>query len=206
MSSEEYLARIRTKRDGSTSSSGSGSSSGNGESPSMVLVDARSAAEMEVSIIPGAVPLCEFEHDIVRTLRQSVVVVVYCTIGYRSGMEARRLGETYGLRGRVRNLDGIVSYTFAVGDSSDESMHLVKPDTGERTSAVHTFGPTWNCVHPNFETFHFNAPELALRSAAVGLVSALRFTQHLHYKTRQCCDCTGNGSGKQSTQVVTCRN
>jgi len=37
------------------------------------------------------------------------VVVTYCTIGYRSGLEAQRLRDQYNLN--VRNLDGIVSYT-----------------------------------------------------------------------------------------------
>ena len=158
--------------------------------PSMVLIDARSSAERSISIIPGAISLAEFEQNIVTTLSPDASVVVYCTIGYRSGIEARRLKEKLdGLDGRIQNLDGIVPYTHAIGDMSDQSMQLIKPDTGERTNVVHMFGRTWNCVHSRFETVHFNAPELALRSSQAGLVSTLRFIQHLLHKTKQRCTC-----------------
>mmetsp|Transcript_2722 Transcript_2722/g.7989 ORF Transcript_2722/g.7989 Transcript_2722/m.7989 type:complete len:233 (+) Transcript_2722:133-831(+) len=183
LSSEEYVSALRRA-----------------DRPSMVLIDARSSAERSTSIIPGAIALAEFEQNIATTLSPDASVVVYCTIGYRSGMEARRLKEKHGLDGRIRNLDGIVSYTHAIGDMSDESVQLIKPDTGETTNIVHIFGRTWDCVHLSFETVHFNAPELALRSTQVGLVSTLRFTQHLHYKTRQCCNCMGYG--EQSRQAI----
>ena len=166
----------------------------------VVLVDARSTPERDVSMIPGAVSLREFEQDVVRTLPADATVVVYCTIGYRSGYSARRLAEQFGLEGRIRNLDGIVSYTHAVGDSSDESIQLVNSETGERTDAVHIFGPTWNCVHSKYHTVHFDAPELALRSCKVGLISALRLTQHLCYKAGKCCKCARKGG--QSNQIV----
>ena len=166
----------------------------------VVLVDARSTPERDVSMIPGAVSLREFEQEIVRTLPADATVVIYCTIGYRSGLASRHLGEKYGLEGRIRNLDGIVSYTHAVGDRPDESIQLVNSQTGERTDEVHIFGPTWNCVHSKYHTVHFDAPELAWRSCKVGLVSALRLTQHLCYKARKCCKCAGKG--EQSSQIV----
>ena len=173
MSSEEYISTLRRA-----------------DRPSMVLIDARSSAERSISIIPGAISLAEFEQNIVTTLSPDASVVVYCTIGYRSGIEARRLKEKHdGLDGRIHNLDGIVPYTHAIGDMSDQSMQLIKPDTGERTNVVHIFGRTWNCVHSRFETVHFNAPELALRSSQAGLVSTLRFIQHLLHKTKQRCTC-----------------
>lgn len=169
MSSEEYISTLRRA-----------------DRPSMVLIDARSSAERSISIIPGAISLAEFEQNIVTTLSPDASVVVYCTIGYRSGIEARRLKEKHdGLDGRIQNLDGIVPYTHAIGDMFDQSMQLIKPDTGERTNVVHIFGRTWNCVHSRFETVYFNAPELALRSSQAGLVSTLRFIQHLLHKTRQ---------------------
>ena len=163
------------------------------QQPPIVLVDARSAPERDVSMIPGAVSLGEFEQDIVKKLPPDATVVVYCTIGYRSGVSARRLGEKHGIEGRIRNLDGIVSYTHAVGDNPDESIQLVNSETGESTNIVHIFGPTWNCVHEKYKTVHFDVPELAVRSCQVGLTSALRFSQHFYYKARKCCNCTGKG-------------
>ena len=172
ISSEEYISTLRRA-----------------DRPSMVLIDARSSAERSISIIPGAISLAEFEQNIVTTLSPDASVVVYCTIGYRSGIEARRLKEKHdGLDGRIQNLDGIVPYTHAIGDMSDQSMQLIDA-TGERTNVVHIFGRTWNCVHSRFETVHFNAPELALRSSQAGLVSTLRFIQHLLHKTKQRCTC-----------------
>lgn len=186
MSSEELLElRGKCKR---------ANENDDGEAPPpLVLVDARSAPERDVSMIPGAVSLGEFEQDIFKKLPPDATVVVYCTIGYRSGVSARRLGEKHGLEGRRRNLDGIVSYTHAVGDNPDESIQLVNSETGERTDVVHIFGRTWDCVHPNYKTSHFDVPELALRSCQVGLISALRFSQHFYYKTRKCCNCAGKG-------------
>lgn len=168
--------------------------------PPIVLVDARSAPERNVSMIPGAASLPEFEQDVVKTLPPDTTVVVYCTIGYRSGLSARRIGEKHGLEGRIRNLDGIVSYTHAVGDSPDESIQLINSKTGERTDVVHIFGPTWNCVHAKYKTVNFNVPELALRSCQVGLISALRFSQHFYHKTSTFCNCAGKG--EQNKQVV----
>ena len=42
-------------------------------------------------------------------------IIFYCTIGYRSGMEAARICDEYNIdRGRVYSLDGIVPYTHAL--------------------------------------------------------------------------------------------
>lgn len=196
MSSEELL-ELRGKCDRTN-----GNDDGEALPPPIVLVDARSAPERNVSIIPGAVSTCEFEQDIVKTLPPDATVVVYCTIGYRSGITARRLGEKYGLEGRIRNLDGIVSYTHAVGDSSDESIQLVNSKTGERTKVVHIFGPTWDCVHARYKTVNFDVSELVLRSCQVGLVSALRLTQHLYFGARRRCNCLGKG-GQINQEVET---
>ena len=54
-----------------------------------VVVDVRSKAESDVSIIPGAITKIEFE----QTESQHVdkAVIAYCTIGYRSGIYVRGL-------------------------------------------------------------------------------------------------------------------
>lgn len=162
----------------------------------IILVDVRSKAERSVSIIPGAISLDAFENNVASTLPPDAIVVCYCTIGYRSGLEARRLKEKHSLEGRIRNLEGIVSYTHAdpvvvgVNDSassSREKPHLVDPFTGEKSDIVHIFGKTWDCVDEAYETTHFSLPVLAVRSVGVGILSSVRLGQHMIYLTKQCC-------------------
>ena len=182
----------------------------------IVVVDVRSEAETLVSIIPGAISLVEFENT-VTTLPSNAVVVCYCTIGYRSGLEARRLKEKYSLEGRIRNLDGIVSYTHAdppvLVDNDDSSSnrrekpHLVNPTTGEKSDMVHIYGNTWNCVDEAYETTHFSFPVLAVRSVGVCLLSTLRYSQHMIYIAKQCCCKKSSVESSTSRPMqVECRN
>ena len=55
----------------------------------IVLIDVRSPEEREVSIIPSAISQAEFESD--RDLYKNKSLIVYCTIGYRSGKYAQKL-------------------------------------------------------------------------------------------------------------------
>jgi rhodanese-related sulfurtransferase len=97
----------------------------------ILLIDVRTAAERAVSVIPGSVPLQQVSHrgsasaaTVQLLLRQDTTVVTYCTIGYRSGMEATRLLHRYPtLEGRIYNLDGIVAYTYlnSANVSNEES-------------------------------------------------------------------------------------
>jgi rhodanese-related sulfurtransferase len=48
-----------------------------------VLVDGREQAEMDVSMLPGAIPVAEFLKA--PNPDGNKTVIVYCTIGYRSG-------------------------------------------------------------------------------------------------------------------------
>ena len=67
----------------------------------VVLVDVRESAEQAVSMIPGAIPVGQFEAE--RNRHDTKQIVVYCTIGYRSGLYAGKLKE---LGQRVVNLKG----------------------------------------------------------------------------------------------------
>lgn len=166
-----------------------------------ILVDVRSKAEQIVSMIPGAITLAEFESrmkdkegedkgDPSRTTSPNfttTVVVTYCTIGYRSGVEARRLRDTY--KCQVLNLDGIVNYTHACAAAADDdgsnnnsrlmdttttSSHpptptfLIEKGTKKPTRRVHVFGPEWNlCDDRLFEVVYFSKLDMALRGAGV---------------------------------------
>ncbi|WP_442505865.1 rhodanese-like domain-containing protein [Novipirellula sp. SH528] len=54
-----------------------------------VIVDVREAEEYQVSMIPGAVTKTQFEKN--KTQYRNHTIVVYCTIGYRSGLYANEL-------------------------------------------------------------------------------------------------------------------
>ena len=160
-------------------------------SKSYTLVDVRSQAERAVSMIPQAVTLDEFESRVKSSPASNAideVVVTYCTIGYRSGLEARRLRDKYGLN--VMNLDGIVSYTHACsaaaahsssamsredsGSGHDKIMHLVEPKSQKPTTKVHVFGPAWNQASNSFDAIYFSKLSMAVRGMGVGFSAFLQ--------------------------------
>jgi rhodanese-related sulfurtransferase len=108
------------------------------ESEDVLLVDARNPPEQEVSMLPGAIRAAELgsylEQDPSRTL------VVYCTIGHRSGLLARKL-QAQGVK--VYNLKGaILSWTHAGNE-------LVDGDGPTRR--VHVAGPNWNLAAEGYK-------------------------------------------------------
>jgi rhodanese-related sulfurtransferase len=143
------------------------------------LVDVRTAAERAVSVIPGSVPLKQIatrgsvSHT--QLLDPDTTVVTYCTIGYRSGMEAIRLLHRFPtLQGRIYNLDGIVAYTYADAttnhpekqpESTDECSPLSPPlqtsvaatttsDPHQKQShRHHLIDPVTNCAVYKVHTF-----------------------------------------------------
>jgi len=113
-----------------------------------LLVDVRTQPERNVSMISGAITLEEFKRNVLPDLldaspsqlvNRPSTLVLYCTIGYRSGMEGRKLQNEYpflfqqqydeekhesfehqNLHGRInpqmkiRNLDGILNFANAL--------------------------------------------------------------------------------------------
>lgn len=96
-----------------------------------VFVDVREPAERAVSVIPGALTLEEFLADPARAAGRPVIV--YCTIGYRSGVAAERLRA----RGvpAVNLAGGILAWLHAGGP-------LVAD--GKPTDRVHVYGAQWD--------------------------------------------------------------
>lgn len=93
------------------------------------LVDVRSEAEMNVSIIPGAITKDEFEAN--RDKYTGRTVIPYCAVGGRSTSYADKLAEQ-GLQ--VKNYKGsILEWVKA-------EQPLVTP-AGEPTDRVFAFGP-----------------------------------------------------------------
>jgi rhodanese-related sulfurtransferase len=92
-----------------------------------VLVDVRSDAEVNVSIIPGAITKAEYEKN--RDNYQGRTVIPYCTIGGRSGTYAKQLAKN-GVR--VKNYEGSILKWVEAG------LPLVTLD-GKPTNRVHTY-------------------------------------------------------------------
>lgn len=126
--------------------------------PDALLVDVRSPAEQAISRLPGAISQTEFEAMLgadpqrdpqgnSQRALQSVPharppVVVYCTIGYRSGLYAVHLAA----RGwPVVNLAGsILAWTHA-------QQPLVDPQ-GQPTDQVHVYGALWDLAAEGYRT------------------------------------------------------
>lgn len=108
------------------------------ERPDIVLVDRREREEQKVSMIPGAVTSEEFERNFEEY--KDKVIVVYCTIGSRSGHYAKRLIRD-GMR--AYNLKGsILAWTHA-------GQKLITE--GKETKRVHVYGRRWNLAPKGYE-------------------------------------------------------
>jgi sodium/bile acid cotransporter 7 len=107
-----------------------------------VVVDGREPEEIAVSRIPGAIPLDELDREAVKESGRRVVV--YCTIGYRSGLCARDLRDegidAWNLRG------SILAWAHA-------GEPLVTPE-GEPTQRVHVYGPKWALAPSGYESVY----------------------------------------------------
>jgi sodium/bile acid cotransporter 7 len=108
----------------------------------VVLVDTRKPAEMEISMLPNAVTKKNFMHN--PNIYKDKTVVVYCTAGYRSGVFARKMAEkgitTYNLQG------GILAWTLEGGKIYDAN--------GE-TNRIHVFGKKWNYAPDGYTVVMF---------------------------------------------------
>jgi rhodanese-related sulfurtransferase len=104
----------------------------------VVLVDRREKREQRVSMLPGAIPSGEFEKNIENY--KDKTIVVYCTIGSRSGYYARELIQkgfaAYNLRG------GILAWIHA-------GQQLVSE--GKETRRVHVYGRRWDLAPKGYE-------------------------------------------------------
>lgn len=104
-----------------------------------VVVDNRAARERAVSFIPGSITKRDFEQAPDRY--RDLPVLVYCTVGCRSGKYATSLRA----RGfDARNLGGgVLGWAFA-------EQEFVTPD-GDGTRRVHVYARRWNALPPGYE-------------------------------------------------------
>lgn len=92
-----------------------------------VVVDVRSDAEVNVSVIPGAITKAQYENN--RDQYAGRLVIAYCTVGGRSGTYAKQLAKD-GVR--VKNYEGSILKWV------DAGLPLVTLK-GEPTIRVHTY-------------------------------------------------------------------
>ncbi len=108
----------------------------------LVLVDARSAEEREVSVIPGAISREEYEAEALGYSGQ--LVVVYCTIGLRSGKYADLL--------RKQGVDAVNLYGSALAWAWAK-QDFASP-SGDRVKRLHVFGKQWDLAPRDYETVY----------------------------------------------------
>lgn len=105
----------------------------------IILVDNREPHEQEVSMIPGAMTDEDFEREIEN--HRDANVVVYCTIGSRSGYyteELRKQGiNAFNLKG------GVLAWAHAGKSFVDEQ--------GNETKRAHVYGTKWNLLPEDYE-------------------------------------------------------
>lgn len=104
----------------------------------IILLDVREFREQQVSIIPGAITKEEFEKDSVRY--KNDMIVLYCTIGYRSGIYTRKLLKRNFQA--VNLIGGVLAWAHA--------GQLFAGLDGE-TKKVHIYGKKWNLLPQGYE-------------------------------------------------------
>jgi len=106
-----------------------------------VLVDVREDHEIQVSIIPGALTQVQFEQQIERY--RNYTVVVYCTIGYRSGHYVNRL-----LKKNIKAVNlagGVLAWAHAGQRFNKE---------GRASKQVHVYGKRWDLLPVDYEAVY----------------------------------------------------
>jgi sodium/bile acid cotransporter 7 len=106
-----------------------------------LLVDAREKREQRVSMIRGAVPAGAFLERLERGREPRGMVVVYCTIGYRSAVLVKKLARR---KVQARNLSGgILMWTH-----HGRPLHR----KGKLTQKLHVYGATWDLAPDGIQT------------------------------------------------------
>ncbi|MDQ2999663.1 MAG: rhodanese-like domain-containing protein [Fibrobacterota bacterium] len=110
----------------------------------LILIDVRQPREQEVSMLPHALTTSQFAAIYAPGIPKHKRLVVYCTIGYRSGKYAAELSKQ-GIK--AENLEGgVLAWSFAGG------KFRVKDAKGDwmETNRIHVYDPEWNIVHPDY--------------------------------------------------------
>jgi len=104
----------------------------------LVLLDVRTPEERAVSMIPQALTVEAFEAN--RDQYDQARVIVYCTIGYRSGIYVKSLRES-----------GIDAHNLKGGALAWAHAQQPFHDKKGETRRVHVYGETWNLAPKNYQ-------------------------------------------------------
>ncbi|CAN0046867.1 unnamed protein product [Chrysoparadoxa australica] len=106
-------------------------------SDSIILLDAREKEEFDISHIPGAIWVGYDDFDLKRVeqVNRDKKVIVYCSVGYRSGKVGEELLDA-GFK-QVYNLYGGM-FAFV-----NNGQTVVGPN-GKNTNAVHGYNKNWS--------------------------------------------------------------
>ena len=105
----------------------------------VVIVDSKTPDEYHVSMIPDAITKVEFESNLDKY--RNAAIVVYCTIGVRSGKYVESLlnmgFDAYNLKG------GVLMWAHGGGKFVDRN--------DKDTKRVHIFGSKWDLLPAGYE-------------------------------------------------------
>ncbi len=146
----------------------------------VILIDCRTQAEQNVSMIWGAIPL---HATTIEKLGSDKPIVTYCTMGFRSGLEAERLRDVLGADREIFNLDGILAYTHALKQRPD-APPLMDPSTRKVTKEVHTFSRQWDCAADGYRSKQFSVVIFMLRMGHIVGHTVVRKVQHAGHQLR----------------------
>jgi rhodanese-related sulfurtransferase len=150
----------------------------------IILIDCRTRPERAISMIQGAIALEGLDIASLSTDedKKNKTIMTYCSVGYRSGLEAEHLKDMLGKDRELYNLDGILAYTHALAAYEQDGPPLVNPDTQEATNKVHSFSKQWDVADDAYETTQFSTAESLYRMGQVASHTAVRKTQHVAHK------------------------
>lgn len=110
----------------------------------IVLLDSRQKEEYEVSHLPGAkyVGYDDFDLKLVADIPKSDTVVVYCSIGKRSGDIGEKL--------RSAGYENVLNLYGGIFDWTNRGLQVVN-DKNEPVKCVHPYNSVWGLWVNNYE-------------------------------------------------------
>ncbi len=106
--------------------------------PNLILIDVRTPAECNVSLLPHAVTRSQFEKKYADQDLSDNKIIVYCTIGERSGRYVETMRKRY--PNMYNLIGGILSWSLENGELYKKSA------SGKwvKTNDAHTYNKEWN--------------------------------------------------------------
>eukprot|EP01024_Parvocaulis_polyphysoides_P066891 TRINITY_DN7905_c0_g2_i2.p1 TRINITY_DN7905_c0_g2~~TRINITY_DN7905_c0_g2_i2.p1 ORF type:complete len:213 (-),score=16.21 TRINITY_DN7905_c0_g2_i2:296-934(-) len=133
------------------------------EKSEIVMIDSRTEEEQQVSIIPGAITIQEF--DFQKESYKTATVACYCTVGYRSGACAQKLREqgfdAYNLEGSI------------LGWVQD-GQQVVDKEGGQEVKKIHVFANFWAYQPDDYEGVTFKYPILVGIQLMLGMLNPFK--------------------------------